>query len=268
MGSLSDYVEKKLLDHILQTASWNQPTNLYVGLSTADPLDDASGIAEPSGNGYARVNHDSWDVAASRSTENSGTISFPEATGSWGTVTHFFICNHATNTTWGTDVELIAHGQLSASKAIGNGDNASFQDGAITVAFNSGGISTYASNALLDHIFKNTAYDTTASIYVGLKNGNPTDDNSGGTEPSTGAYARVEHTSWTAASGATAATENNGAITFPQASAGWGTVDYFMIMDAMTGGNMLIYGALDNSRNIGLNDTPSFASGALDVTMD
>ncbi len=268
MGSLSDYVEKKLLDHVLKTADWTQPTNLYVGLSTADPLDDASGIAEPSGFAYARVNHDSWDAAVTRATENSGTVSFPEATGSWGTVTHFFVCNHATNTTFGTDVELIAHGQLSASKAIGNGDNASFQDAAITISFNTGGISNFLSNALLDHTFKNTAYDTTAGIYVALKNGNPTDDNSGGTEPSAGAYARVNLETWVAASGATAATENNGAITFPQASAGWGTVDYFMLFDESSGGNMLIYGVLDNSRNIGLNDTPSFASGALDITMD
>jgi hypothetical protein len=268
MGSLSDYVEKKLLDHILHTADWAQETNLYVGLSTVDPADDASGIAEPSGNGYARVNHDSWDVAATRSTENSGTVSFPEATGSWGTITHFLVCNHLSNTNWGVDVELIAHGTLSASKAIGNGDNASFQDGAITVSFNTGGISDYLSNASLDHIFKNTAYDTTTSLYVALKNGDPTDDNSGGTEPSSGAYARVNHTVWTAASGVTAASENTGAITFPQASAGWGTVDYFFIMDEAASGNMLIYGVLDNSRNIGLNDTPSFASGALDITLD
>jgi hypothetical protein len=38
--------------------------------------------------------------------------------------------------------------------------------------------------------------------------------------------------------------------------------------DASTAGNMLFYGALDNARNIGQNDTPSFADGALDITMD
>jgi hypothetical protein len=270
MGSLSDYVEKKLLDHVLHTADWAQETNLYVGLSTADPLDDASGIAEPAHASYNRINHDSWDVAASRSTENSGTISFDEAEASWGTITHFFVCNHLDNDTWGTNVELIAHGLLSASKAIGIGDNASFQDGAITVSFNTGGISDYLSNESLDHIFKNTAYDTTTSLYVALTENDPTDDGSGENEPTigVGAYARVNHTVWTAASGATAASENTGAITFPQASVGWGTVAYFMILDESSGGNMLVYGALDNSRNIGLNDTPSFASGALDITID
>jgi len=260
MGSLSDYVENEVLDHVLKTADWAQPTNLYVGLSTADPTDDATGIAEPSGNGYARVQHNAWDAAASRATENTGTISFPEATGSWGTITHFFISDASTGG------NMIAHGALSASKTIGSGDNASFQDGAIDVSFNTGGIATFLANAVLDHIFKNTAYDTTANIYVALSRANPGDTGSGVDEPSGNNYARVNHDTWDVSSGG--ATENNGAITFPQASAAWGTVTHFFMMDASSGGNMLFYGALDNSRNIGQNDTPSFADGALDITMD
>ena len=260
MGSLSDYIENEILDHVLKVGAFTQPTNLYIGLSTADPLDDATGIAEPSGGAYARVNHNAWDTASSRATENTGTVSFPEATGSWGTITHFFISDAL------TAGNMIAHGSLSSSKTIGSGDNASFQDGAIDISFNAGGISNDLSNKVLDHIFINTAYTVVTNIYTSLKNGNPTDDNSGGTEPSSGAYARVVSNSWDAASGG--ATENDGAITFPQATSAWGTVDYFMLMDASSAGNMMFYGPLDNSRNIGQNDTPSFADGALDITMD
>jgi len=260
MGSLSNYVENEILDHVLLTGDWAQPSALYVGLSTADPTDDGSGIAEPSGNGYARVQHDAWDAAASRATENTGTISFPEATGAWGTITHFFISDAS------TAGNMIAHGALSASKTIGSGDNASFQDGAIDVSFNSGGIATFLANAVLDHIFENTAYDTTADIYVALSKANPTDDASGLDEHSGDNYARVNHNAWDVASAG--ATENNGAITFPQASAAWGTVTHFAMFDAASGGNLLFYGNLDNSRNIGQNDTPSFADGALDITMD
>ncbi len=260
MGSLSDYVEDAVLDHVLKTGDWTQPAALYVGLSTADPLDDATGIAEPAGGAYARVAHNSWDVSSSRATENTGTISYPEATGSWGTVTHFFISDAISGG------NMIAHGALSASKTIGAGDNASFQDGAIDVSFNTGGISTFLSNAVLDHIFGNDVYDTTADIYVSLSKANPTDDGSGFSEHSGDNYARVQQNTWDAASGG--ATENDGAITFPQASAAWGTVTHFAMWDDSTTGNMLFYGALDNSRNIGQNDTPSFADGALDITMD
>jgi len=266
MGSLSNYIENEILDHILKTGDWTAPANLYVGLSTADPTDDASGIAEPAGNGYARVNHNSWDVAASRATENTGTITFPEASGSWGTITHFFVCNHLSNDTWGTNVELIAHGALSASKTIGAGDNASFQDGAIDISFNSGGVGDILANAILDHIFGTVAYDTTADLYVALSTANPTDDASGMAEPVGGNYARKSHNAWDAA--ASGASENTGAITFNQASASWGTVTYFAIFDDLTGGNMLLYGALDTPRAIGQQDTPSFADGALDITLD
>jgi len=260
MGSLSNYVEDELLDHVLKTGDWTQPAALYVGLSTADPTDSGAGIAEPVGNAYARVSHAAWDGAASRATENTGTISFPEASGAWGIINHFFISDAS------TAGNMIAHGALSAAKTIGAGDNASFQDGAIDVSFNTGGIATFLANAVLDHIFGNTAYDTTATIYVSLSKANPTDTGSGFVEHVGDNYARVAHNTWDASSGG--ATENDGAITFPQASAAWGTVTHFAMWDDSAAGNLLFYGTLDNARNIGQNDTPSFADGALDITMD
>ena len=262
MGSLSNYVEDKVLDHVLKSAVWAQPAALYIALSTTDPTDDATGIAEPVGNGYARVSHAAWDAAASRATENTGTISFPEAGGSWGTITHFFVSDASTGG------NMIAHGALSASKTIGTGDNASFQDGAIDVSFNTGGIATFMANSVLDHIFANAAYVPATNIYVSLSGANPTDDATGMDEHADGVdnYSRVIQNTWDVSS--SGATENNGAVTFPQASAAWGTVTHFAMFDAATDGNMMFYGALDNDRNIGQNDTPSFADGALDITMD
>jgi hypothetical protein len=94
--SASDYTENKILDHLTGKTSFTKPTT-YVGLSTADPTDDASGLAEPSGNGYARVetSGSDWDAAASGATANAAEITFPEATGSWGTVTHFALFDAA-----------------------------------------------------------------------------------------------------------------------------------------------------------------------------
>ena len=260
MGSLSNYVEDEILDHVLKTGAWTQPIALYVALSTADPTDDGSAIAEPVGNGYARVLHVAWDTAASRATENTGTISFPESSGNWGTITHFFIMDASTGG------NMIAHGALSASKIIGAGDNASFQDGAIDVSFNTGGIATFLADAVLDHIFMTANYDTAADIHVSLSFFNPTDNAGGFDEPVGNNYARVLQNNWDVASGG--ATENDGAVTFPQASAAWGSVTHFAMWNAASGGDMLFYGALDNQRNIGQNDTPSFADGALDITMD
>ena len=54
MGSIADYLENELSDHVMGVGAYTPPATVYLGLSTADPTDDASGLAEPSGNGYAR----------------------------------------------------------------------------------------------------------------------------------------------------------------------------------------------------------------------
>jgi len=90
----SDYLELALLNHIFEGSPYSQPT-IWVGLSTADPGDDGSGLAEPSGGGYARVRpaDDSgrWLVSESggvTTAENKGAIEFAEATGDWGTIAY------------------------------------------------------------------------------------------------------------------------------------------------------------------------------------
>ena len=86
MGSISDFLENELLDHILGNGVWAQPGNLYIGLHTT-PCTDATPGTEVSGGSYARKVHNAWDVAAARHTENTGVITFVQATASWGTIT-------------------------------------------------------------------------------------------------------------------------------------------------------------------------------------
>ena len=63
MGSISDFLENELLDHILGNGVWAQPGNLYIGLHTT-PCTDATHGTEVSGGSYARKVHNAWDVAA------------------------------------------------------------------------------------------------------------------------------------------------------------------------------------------------------------
>lgn len=124
MGSFADYWENEILDHLFGKGSYTPPT-IYVGLSTADPADDASGLSEPSGNGYARVQTagSDWNAASSGSLSNANDITFPEATGSWGTITHFALFDAASGG------NMLAHGSLSQAKSIGSGDTARFAGG-------------------------------------------------------------------------------------------------------------------------------------------
>jgi hypothetical protein len=110
MGSFSDYLENELLDHVFGNGSYTPPT-IYVALSTTNPLDDGSGLAEPSGNGYARVQTTAtdWSTASSGSIDNAAAIEFSEATGSWGAITHFALMDTASGG------NMLVHGALSVS---------------------------------------------------------------------------------------------------------------------------------------------------------
>ena len=114
MSAMSDYLENKVLDHILGTTAYTQPTTVYVGLSTASFADDNSGT-ELSGSGYARQSA-SFNAAASGTADNSAAIEFPAATASWGTVSHFGIFDAL------TAGNLLIHGSFTTAKAIGSGD--------------------------------------------------------------------------------------------------------------------------------------------------
>ena len=129
MGSFSDHWEDEILDHLFGKGSYTPPT-IYVGLSTADPGDDAAGLAEPSGNGYARVQTagTDWNTASGGALDNANAIEFAEATGSWGTVTHFALFDAL------TAGNLLAHGTLNQSKVIGDGDTARFAAGDLDVS--------------------------------------------------------------------------------------------------------------------------------------
>lgn len=128
MGSFNDYAENKVLDHITGKTAFTKPT-AYIGLSTADPIDDASGLAEPSGNGYARVttSGSDWDAAAAGATANATALTFPEASGAWGTVTHFFLADASSGG------NMIAHGTLDASRVITSGITPRFAIGELDI---------------------------------------------------------------------------------------------------------------------------------------
>jgi hypothetical protein len=123
MGSFSNALEDDLLDHIFGVATYTTEASVQVALSTADPTEDGSGIAEPSGNNYARVtvtnSGTNWETASGGATSNKTAITFNTASGSWGTITHFAIFDAAGTT-------MMMYGSLSTSKAVGTGDTPKF----------------------------------------------------------------------------------------------------------------------------------------------
>jgi hypothetical protein len=132
-----------------------------------------------------------------------------------------------------------------------------------------GSKSDFLENEILDHVLGNAAYSAPATVYVGLFTAAPTDAG-GGTEVTGGSYARVavtnNATNWPAASGG--AKSNGAAVTFPTATASWGTVLAFGIFDAVSAGNLLYWADLTVSKAVGDGDTAEFAIGDIDITED
>ena len=123
-------------------------------------------------------------------------------------------------------------------------------------------MSDYLENEILDHILSVGSYTMPAAVYVGLSTGSFNDDNSG-TELTGNNYAR-ESITFGAASSGTA--ENNAAVEFNAATGSWGTVSHFGLFDALSGGNLLIHGALTASKVIDTGDILKIAIGDMDIT--
>lgn len=125
-------------------------------------------------------------------------------------------------------------------------------------------------NAVLNAILGAGATLLPGTVYIGLSTTAPADDGSNFTEPGSGSYARVAVTNdgsgWSAAVAGVKSCA--AAIIFPTATASWGTVGYFGIFTAASGGVPQITGALDAPRPIGNTDAFRFQASNCKVTLD
>lgn len=114
MSEMSNYLENALVNAVLRNTSYTSPAVVYLALYTSDPTDADSGT-EVSGNAYARQAI-TFGAPSNGVSTNSAAIEFPQATGSWGTVTHVAIRDAD------TAGNMLFHTPLDASKAIATGD--------------------------------------------------------------------------------------------------------------------------------------------------
>ena len=135
-----------------------------------------------------------------------------------------------------------------------------------------GSASNYLEDAILDHILGGGDFTRPGTVYIALWTSALDDTSDGATsgEVSGGSYARVavtnNATNFPAAS--SGAKSNGTTITFPTATAGWGTVTYVAILDSATlgAGNVLFWADLAASKTVNNGDTASFAVDALSFT--
>lgn len=132
--------------------------------------------------------------------------------------------------------------------------------------------------ALLNSLFGKSsnfgALGSAPTIHVGLSSTTPTESGGNITEPSTGSYARVETAAadWNAATNADPSVIDNAeVIEFPAATADWvagADLTHVVLFDASSAGNALAWGALGTAKPVLNGDSPSFAAGELNITLD
>lgn len=91
------------------------PETLYLGLSTAAPSLNGSGVKEPSigsTTGYARIPLPQLSDAVNGKVVNEGMVSMPESVSAWGTMTHWVIFDAANGG------NLLMYGEFENPKSV------------------------------------------------------------------------------------------------------------------------------------------------------
>lgn len=276
MGSLTNFAEVELLDHVFN-AAYSPVATLYLCLCTADPTDAALGnsMNEVANQyGYQRTAI-SFGSAGSRAVVQDADVDFPQASGGgWGTVSHWAI---ATSQTYDAG-DVVAHGAFNQSKNILENDQPSVASGEVDVTISAGEISDYLVHKLLDLMFNNVAYSK-PSKFVALSTSTIQDTHQGSDlgEPGSGSYAREQvddnggtPPTWDlAVSGDPSYVDNGDAVPFTQATANWGTIVAMAICDIVTtgSGNILFYDNDMADKPVDSGDTANFAAAALVAQM-
>ena len=114
-----------------------------------------------------------------------------------------------------------------------------------------GFLSQYLAHKLLDLEWGGTAYTPSGTKYCALMTAAPT-AGGGGTEVSSGSYARVAVTNNTTnfPNAASQIKRNATAITFPTPTADWGAIIGAAWYDNTSGGNLLSYGPFGTTRTV------------------
>lgn len=275
MGSITDFLENELLDHIFNVA-YTPPTTVYLALSTTT-IDDAGSETEPSGNGYVRKAI-AFDAAAARLLNQTATVTFDQATGAWGTITDWAIFDASSGG------NMLAYGVLSASKAIVDGNTASVAAGEVDISFKTLGakgdttnnISDYCANIALDFVFRNQAF-AVPDTFVAYCTADLTDANTGATMTevaNSNNYSRKQvningggSPTWDIA--AAGLVDNTDDITQAAPSGSWGLITALVIIDSVTygAGNVLFYDNGIQEQTPVNGDTVKNSAGNLDVSL-
>jgi hypothetical protein len=123
--AFTTYLGDNLLNMVFRNVAYTRPTTVYAALFTT-ATDISGGGTEVSGGSYARQAI-TFSASSSNSITNSADITFPTATGTWGTISYFAIYDASTSG------NMLVQGQFQQAKTITSGDIYKIKSGDITL---------------------------------------------------------------------------------------------------------------------------------------
>jgi len=137
MTAASNYLENKVLDHVLTATSYTAPTTRYLALFNNTSGNAAANLeagtltdeTSTSGTAYARKAV-TFAAASSGTSATNATVTFDAATASWGTITHVAVMDGGTAGAG----NVLFWGAVTTSKTIDTGDTFQVTSGNLTIS--------------------------------------------------------------------------------------------------------------------------------------
>ena len=138
MTAASNYLENKVLDHVLKNTAFTQPAGLYLALFNntsgnaaanleAGTLTDE--VVTSGGTLYARKTV-AFAAASGGTAATNATVTFDAAGASWGTITHVAVMDGGTAGAG----NVLFWGAVTTSKTIDTGDTFQVTSGNLTIS--------------------------------------------------------------------------------------------------------------------------------------
>lgn len=126
---------------------------------------------------------------------------------------------------------------------------------------------TYFLNLIAGNIFNTqTSPAIPTAYYIGLSSTAPTVLGTNVTEPTAEEYERIEINNFSIPEDGVVKT--TGTLSFSESTSNWGTVTHYVIFDAPTEGNLLVYCALDAPKSIEQNTLTTFRAGEIKMVLE
>jgi hypothetical protein len=137
MSAASNYLENKVLDHVLTATTYTAPATRYLALFNNTSGNAATNLeagtltdeTSTSATAYARQAV-TFAAASSGTSATNATVTFDAATANWGTITHIAIMDGATAGAG----NVLFWGAVTTSKTIETGDTFQVSSGNLTVS--------------------------------------------------------------------------------------------------------------------------------------